>query len=105
MNDLEILECAQSIHDFLMDDNNDFGRNYSYESFMDIPVFKRMRETLSKYDTDMLPFTKFLNTKYKIYPEPIWCESQPTAKEFFTTKSRGFYKIILRDLKVNLLVK
>ena len=48
MTDLELLECTQSLYDFLIDDN-DIEKNKSHNSFMEIPSFKKMNETLRLY--------------------------------------------------------
>ena len=95
MTDTEILECGQSIYDFLLDDT-DIQTNMP---FMEMPSFKKMNDVLSKNNTDMVPFTEFLNSKYNIYPKPLWWNF--SARQFFsTTKALDFYKTILRDLKL-----
>jgi len=98
LKDIEILECAQSVY-FFLTDNTDIKLNKSFESFMDIPSFQKMNIVLKNYNTDMIPFTHFLNCKYQISNE-LWCES---PKEFFsTTKSHDFYKSIIRNLKLKI---
>lgn len=92
LNDIEILECAQCIYNFLIDDVD----YTSYKSISDIPSFRDMENTLDKYNTDMIPFTHFLNCKYQISSK-LW-ENSP--REFFTTKSHNFYKSIIRKLKL-----
>lgn len=98
MNNNEILECAQVIHDFLTDNSD----HTVYESFNDIPPFQNMNIVLSKYNTDLIPFTHFLNCKYNI-SNNLWVNS---PKEFFsTTNSHSFYKRIIRDLKLKVCLK
>ena len=94
MADLELLECTQSVYDFLIDDT-------------DI----RLNDTLIKYDftkhsdvADMVLFTITLNGLYKIYYRNDFRKLlRDTPKDFFsTTKSHDFYRTILRELKLNL---
>ncbi len=110
MTDLELLECAQSVYDFLIDDT-DIRLNKSYNSFMEIPAFKNMNDTLIKYEftkhsdvADMVLFTITLNGLYKIYDQNDFRELlRNRPKDFFsTTKSHDFYRTILRELKLNL---
>jgi hypothetical protein len=113
MTDLELLECAQSVYDFLIDDT-DIKLNRSYDSLTEIPVFKKMNETLLKYDfgsgtpqgqgLNMILFTLTLNGLYKIYEKNDFRKLIRTSpKDFFSsTKSHDFYRIILRDLKLKL---
>jgi hypothetical protein len=110
MTDLELLECAQSVYDFLIDDT-DIRLNKSFSSFNEIPVFKKMNETLVKYDfvkdsgvADMILFTNLLNSKYGIYDVDVFGERMKNdPKSFFSsTKSHDFYRTILRDLKLKL---
>ena len=94
MIDSEILECSQAILCFIIDDSDP----KMYNSFLDIPSLKNMNNILSKYNTDMVPFTIFINSKYKIYSEPLWDKS---AREFFSTsKSEMLYKNVIRELKI-----
>lgn len=44
MTDLELLECAQSVYEFLIDDE-DINLNKSFNSFMEFHTFKKMNET------------------------------------------------------------
>ena len=110
MTDLELLECAQSVYDFLIDDT-DIKLNKSFSSFNEIPVFKKMNETLVKYDfvknsdvADIVLFTLTLNSKWKIYEQNDFRKLLRTSpKDFFSsTKSHDFYRTILRDLKLKL---
>jgi hypothetical protein len=108
MKDKEILECAESVYEFLLDDST---KKYSRQmilkrmsSFEDIPAFSNMMKTLKKYDTEMIPFTMYLNDKYNIHESWLFNTILTTSpKEFFsTTKAKDFYKIIIRELKLNL---
>jgi len=111
MSDIELLECTQSVYDFLIDDN-DIRLNKSHNSFMENPSFKKMNDTLTKYGfgnewserADMVLFTITLNGLYKIYDRNDFRKLlRDTPKDFFsTTKSHDFYRTILRELKLNL---
>ena len=129
MTDLELLECTQSVYDFLIDDTDISSivsaggvRYKSFSSFNEIPAFKKMNETLVKYDfvkdsgvADMILFTLTLNDLYKIYEQNDLRKLMKTSpKDFFSTNQQvvlvttlaahEFYKAILRDLKLKLLV-
>ena len=113
MTNLELLECTQSVYDFLIDEN-DIRLNKSYNSFMEIPAFKNMNDTLTKYDfgnewserSEMVLFTLTLNDLYKIYDQNDFRKLlKYKPKDFFSSKeSHNFFKTILRQLKVNTLV-
>jgi len=106
MTDLELLECAQSVYDFIIDGTKHGAAirlNKSFNSFMEVPVFKKMNETLVKYDfADMVLFTLTLNSKWKIYEQNDFRKLlRSSPKDFFSsTKSHDFYRTILRDLKL-----
>jgi hypothetical protein len=111
MTDLELLECTQSVYDFLIDDT-DIKLNKSFNSFMEITTFKKMNDTLTKYDfvrhsgvADMVLFTLTLNGVYKIYDQNYFRKLlRDTPKDFFSsTKSHDFYRTVLRDLKLSLI--
>jgi len=107
MTDIELLECTQSVYDFLIDDT-DIRLNKSYNSFMEITAFKKMNDTLVKYEflkyADMVLFTLTLNGLYKIYEQNDFRKLiRNSPKDFFSsTKSHDFYRTILRDLKLKL---
>ena len=108
MTDLELLECTQSVYDFLIDDN-DIEKNKSFNSFMEIPSFKKMNETLVKYEfvhgqKNMVLFTLTLNDVYEIYDQNDFRQLlRNRPKDFFSSKEcHNFFKTILRQLKVNL---
>ena len=90
MTDLELLECAQSVYDFLIDDT-DIRSNMSFSSFNEIPVFKKMNETLVKYDfvensdvADMVLFTLTINGLFRIYEQNDFRKLIRTSpKDFF----------------------
>ena len=95
MSESEIIECSQVIYDFIQDETD----ISLFNNFNDIPIQKKMNETLRKYNTDIIPFTEYINKEYNIYPDPFW--KNFSAREFFsTTKALDFYKTILRDLKL-----
>jgi homoserine trans-succinylase len=104
MTDLEILDCCQVILDYLLDDSD----YKNYNSIYEIPSFSKMILTLENFRNldgrpfDMVSFTKFLNNKYQIHPEGLW---EKSAKEFFSTnKSKSFYKNIIRDFKLDMII-
>jgi uncharacterized pyridoxamine 5'-phosphate oxidase family protein len=108
MKDKEILECAESVYEFLLDDST---KKYSRQmilkrmsSFEDIPALSNMMKTLRKYNIDMVEFTMYLNDKYNIHESCLFDSIlTKSPKEFFsTTKAKDFYKIIIRELKLNL---
>jgi hypothetical protein len=110
MTDIELLECTQSVYDFLIDDT-DIRLNKSFNSFMEIPTFKKMNDTLIRYEftkhsdvADMVLLTLTLNDVYKIYEQNSFKKLiRNSPKDFFSsTKSHDFYRIILRDLKIKL---
>ncbi len=102
MSDLELLECAQSVYEYLIDDT-DASR---YKSISDIPANKKMNETLSNYGltNDIVVFTIMLNNKFKIYEDfsfRSYLRNNP--RDFFSsTNSLDFYTTILRELKLNI---
>lgn len=127
MTDLELLECTQSVYDFLIDDTDISSivsaggvRYKTFSSFNEIPAFKKMNETLVKYDfvkasgvADMILFTLTLNDLYKIYEQNDFRKLMKTSpKDFFSSNqfpkkeatTHEFYKAILRDLKLKLLL-
>jgi hypothetical protein len=82
-------------------DDDMMDRNVSVQNFLEHPPFKGMHDYLQSKGYDMISFTNYINKKYKIQSEPLW---EYTAKEFYaTTKSRIFYKRIIRNLKLELL--
>ena len=101
MTDLELLECAQSVYDFLIDD---MERKEPIPA--NIPTNEKMNETLSKYGltNDIGVFTIILNNRFKIYEEfsfRSYLRNNP--REFFSsTNSHDFYRTVLRELKLNL---
>ena len=108
MTDLEILECCQSILDFL--EENLTEEELNFHGF-DTPMNKKMRSILKKHGFEkregdklmhtipMAAFCLDMNQKYKIH-DKLWDKE---AREFFATnKSRDFLKQIMRDLKINI---
>lgn len=110
MTDLELLECVQSVYDFLTDDT-DIRPNLSFSSFNEITSFKKMNDTLEKFgfigsglNPDMATFTIIVNNRFqifKVYEFRQLLRNNP--KDFFsTTKAHDFYRTIIRDLKLSL---
>jgi hypothetical protein len=80
-------------------EDDTFDETKGFTSFSEHPPFINMRSYLKVYDHDMISFTNYLNYKY-IGEERLWKNS---AREFFaTTKSRTFYKTIVRNHKLEL---
>lgn len=98
MKDEEILECCQSVYDFLTDDITE-KEIKKYTSFHHIPKYDNMIKTINKYNLgDMISFTKMLNHQYMGSGLMLWEDS---AREFFgTERGKNFYRLILRDLKL-----
>jgi len=88
MKDSEVLECAESVYQFLLDDSS--PKNYS--SFENIPAFFNMTKTLKKHNIDMVPFTVYLNNRYNIHESWLFdVLMKNSPKEFFLhNKSKGF---------------
>lgn len=102
MDNDSLIECCQSVLDFLIEDDEEFKN--STGSFTYLPHYKKMIEVINKYEMgDMISFTKFINRKYRIYPDPIFVDGK--AKEFFTKNGVSFYKGVLRELKINKILK
>lgn len=110
MTNIELLECAQSVYDFLIDDTY-IILNKSFNSFMEIQSFKKMNDTLVNYNfckeseiSDMVGFTTMLNNRFKLYDVDIFEERMINDPKAFLSnkKSQEFYKTILRELKLNL---
>lgn len=85
-------------------DDESFDISNGFGDFNEHSPFKEMQEYLKSKGHDMISFTNYINEKYKIQKEPpLW---EYTAKEFYaTTKSRNFYKTIIRTLKLELLCR
>ena len=80
-------------------DDDTFDTTKGFESFSEHKPFSNMESYLKVYDHDMISFTHYLNYKY-IGEERLW---ENSAREFFsTTKSRIFYKTIIRNHKLEL---
>lgn len=110
---LELIECAQSVYDFLIDDT-DIRLNKSHDSFMEITSFKKMNDTLTKYDfvrhsgaADMVLLTLTLNGVFKIYDQNSFRKLlRDNPKNFFSSvRSHDFYRTILRELKLSVTLK
>ena len=103
MSDLELLECAQSVYDFLTD-VTDITPDKIFNS---IPSLKKMNDTLEKFGlnpADMVTFTIIVNNRFQIFEVYEFRELlRRNSKDFFsTTKSHDFYRTIIRDLKLSL---
>jgi hypothetical protein len=106
MTDIELLECTQSVYDFLIDDTD--IHNIGSSKYH---AFKKMNDTLIRYEftkhsdvADVALLTLTLNGVWKIYEQNDFRKLlRDTPKDFFSsTKSHDFYRTILRDLKLKL---
>ena len=98
MTNIELLKCSQSIYDFLIESDVNWRNSNLLDTF-ETPMLKKMDKILTKHGFDMVEFTYHLNKIYRIYSEPLWDSS---AKDFFaSTKGVNFYKIAIRNLKLN----
>ena len=100
MLDKDLLECCQSILNFLCDDT-------SYNSFP-TPKQKIMDEVLTrngwgKGNGDMVGFTEYLNNLFQMGYQ-IKDESGSCRPFFSSEQSRNFYKHFVRKLKLKQLV-
>ena len=87
------VKCAESVLNFLLEGET--------EGIISIPTPMQKKMDDGENKTDMLPFTQYLNHKYKIYDGLLWSYS---AKEFFsTTKAVNFYRKLIRKLKIDLI--
>lgn len=90
------VKCAETVLNFLLED-----QPQDKMPILPTPMQKKMDDMLGENNTDMLPFTQYLNHKYKIYDGLLWSYS---AKEFFsTTKAVNFYRKVIRKLKIDLI--
>lgn len=106
MTDLEILECCQSVLDFLEEDPSE--EEFEQHGF-NTPMNSKMDKVLRDHGytqpglmhtMPMVAFCMELNQEYKIH-DRLW-DKEP--REFFSTiKSRNFLKQIMRELKLNIL--
>ena len=89
----------QPIIDYIVD-TYEFETHSLVQNKEWVSIFEK-KFILSENKTDMLPFTQYLNHKYKIYNGLLWSYS---AKEFFsTTKAVNFYRKVIRKLKFDLI--
>ena len=113
MSDNDLLECCQSILDFLCEDDDatwsrfvrytNSTRNVSLE--IPTPKQKIMDEVLNRngWSHDMVGFTEYLNNLFQMGYE---IQSQDGSfKPFFSSEqSRNFYRHFVRKLKLKQLV-
>lgn len=92
----DILICCHSIVNFL---NNNSDSLSSWKEKMD--QSQSLNMILSKYNTNLIDITIDLNEKFNIYPSPLW---EGSAREFISTKGLVFYKTIIREIKLSLLI-
>lgn len=102
MKDKNLLQCCQSILNFLEEE---------YNGQIPTPMQKVMDEVLVSngwgdgkfgFGGNMIGFTEFLNNIFQL-GYTIEDENK-NMKPFFNNHSRQFYKGIIRDLKIKLLL-
>ena len=108
MTDLELLECCQSVIDFLTKSEEEYKMIKSFNT----PSGENMDIVLNKYgfernndETNMTRFIIFLNKRYGFYEEPLW-GTKNTRVDFFKCGAENSKAIILlkssiRNLKIN----
>ena len=79
--------------------NNNSDSLSSWKEKMD--QSQSLNMILSKYNTNLIDITIDLNEKFNIYPSPLW---EGSAREFISTKGLVFYKTIIREIKLSLLI-
>lgn len=105
MSDKDLLECCQSILDFLCEDDDATWRTRNVSLEIPTPKQKIMDEVLNRngWSHDMVGFTEYLNNLFQMGYE---IQSQDGSfKPFFSSEqSRNFYKHFVRKLKLKQLV-
>ena len=88
------IECCQEVLNFLVRTDRDWNVAYGFHK-----GYEHLFACIQKHDMgDMISFTKEMNKKYRIYPDPLWSGS---AKEFFAVEyGRNFFRIMIRQLKI-----
>jgi hypothetical protein len=107
MSDKDLLECCQSILDFLCEDDVE---NPPANTFREIPTPKQkimddvlIRNGWGKGSGDMIGFTEFLNNLFQMGSQIR--DENGNYKPFFSSEeSRNFYKHFVRQLKLKQLV-
>lgn len=61
------IKCAESVLNFLLE-----VQPQDNMPIIPTPMQKKMDDILGKNNTDMVPFTQYLNHKYKIYDGLLW---------------------------------
>ena len=96
MTDYQVLECCESVLDFL---NEDIPMAEVSALGFRTPCSVRMTALLNAHGFDsMVEFTELLNKHYNLGYK---LQDDMGYKTFFTNESRGFYKSIIRNLKIN----
>jgi hypothetical protein len=97
MEDKNLLDCCQTILDFLQEDYHLIqGR-----SSIPTPKQEIMNNTLSDngWNNNMIRFTEYLNNLFQLGYQ-IEDTKTGSYKPFFSTQAEGFYKKIIRNLKL-----
>jgi len=106
MSDKDLLECCQSILDFLCEDDVE---NPPANTFREIPTPKQkimdgvlIRNGWGKGSGDMIGFTEYLNNLFQMGYQIR--DENGNYKRFFSNQSINFYKHFVRKLKLKQLV-
>lgn len=110
MSDKDLLECCQSILDFLCEDDYAAWRTKNVSHEIPTPKQKIMDEVLTRNgwgkgngNGDMTGFTEYLNNLFQMGYQIK--DENGNYKPFFSSEqSRNFYKHFVRKLKLKLLV-
>jgi len=113
MSDKDLLECCQSILDFLCEDDSSEWRTKNVPTSTGVFLFptpkqKIMDEVLTKNgwgheNGDMIGFTEYLNNLFQMDYQ-INDESGNYKPFFSSEQSRNFYKHFVRKLKLKQLI-
>lgn len=96
MTDYQILECCEAVLNFL---NEDIPVKEASALGFKTPCSVYMSAMLKSHNYGgMISFTEYLNRKYDLGYK---LQDNLGYKTFFTNESRGFYKSIIRNLKIN----
>lgn len=105
MSDKDLLECCQSILDFLCEDYDATCRTRNVSLEIPTPKQKIMDEVLNRngWSHDMVGFTEYLNNLFQMGYQ-IKDESGNYKPFFSSEQSRNFYKHFVRKLKLKQLI-
>lgn len=77
MNNQDLLECSESVLNFLVKSEKEFNKLKHFS----VPSYINMEKILKKHNTNMCDFAEILNKRLHLLNEPLWIN---TPKEFFS---------------------